>query len=107
MRRLSIIDQAKFAAINSAKPRVRSRLPNEVDLTRWLREINKHYDGPGPVYLVCDHHQTTGQQWRLMLDPGSLPHPDYSEEIPGDGRPFRAVGVARRLLSEARLAGFR
>lgn len=94
-------------AARAATYRPPQPLPTWHILTRWLGELNRNSHGPSAVYLALDVYQPTGNQWMLTLEPGGLPHADWSEEAPGDGRPFDAAGCARRLLSHARDGGFK
>ena len=85
------------AALSELKP-----LPHCRALTGRLRWANAACDGPGTFYLApvlgC---------WELVTDTIDLPHVPEGEPLPGDGKPFNAIGAARRLLSNARQAGFR
>lgn len=63
------------------------------DITKQLRELNLHYDGPGSV---CLNEQGSLDNFH---QPGVRFHRIGCEELPGDGRPFDAVAAARRLLA--------
>lgn len=65
------------------------KLPTVRALAAQLRDLNRHYDGPGPVQL-----ERYERRWHLT--------PLGREEIPGDNRPFDAVALARRLLADYR-----
>lgn len=67
-------------------------LLTERQLTRALRDLNAHSDGPYTLSLS-----------RLSNPPHICDHDAFDavgrEEIPGDALPFDAVAVARRLLA--------
>jgi hypothetical protein len=82
-------------------------LPSQLTLVGWLRELNANLDGPDTIRLYCESAGWVEATWSLG-DPGKQwPSAPHSEELPGDGKPFDAPAAARRLLSEARQAGFR
>lgn len=88
-------------------------LPFLQELAGWLRELNRNLqDGGCDVWLYCQGAGYPDAKWRA--DNGNLapardrwPGPDHCEVVPGEGKPFDATAAARRLLSEARLAGFK
>jgi hypothetical protein len=82
-------------------------LPDLLTLREWLRDLNIHGDGPGTVWLYCYEAGWPDARWCLDSSPHDWPHAEHSEDMPGDGKPFDATAAARRLLAEARLAGFR
>ncbi len=95
-------------------------LPDLPQVTSWLRQLNESAEhplsGPIDVWLYChsagwpDATWTVGPGPARYADTGDVwPGPDHSEHVPGDTRrrKFDAVAVARRLLSEARSAGFK
>lgn len=70
------------------------------EVTKQVRELNESYDGPGGVSI---HRSPSG----AVSVSGYEFHEgdDFEfgyEELPGDGAPFDAVAVARRLLAEYR-----
>ncbi len=82
-------------------------LPHWLVVTRWLRELNRKLDGPDTVKLYVHQAGWPDARWWADGSKHDWPGSDHSEELPGDGRPFDAPAAARRLLSEARTAGFR
>jgi hypothetical protein len=88
----------------SAPPKL-PPLPDLPTLTRWLRLANRYQDGPGPVLLCCI--EDPNYQWIVAFESFGCDGAEHTEEIPGDDKPFDAVAAARRLLAEARLAGFK
>lgn len=87
-------------------------LPTQQELTRTLRELNANLeDGGCDVMLYCEGAGWPDQHWEASTQndgpgerwPGSM----HQESVPGEGKPFDAAAAARRLLSEARLAGFK
>ncbi len=77
-------------------------LPTLQALTRELRDLNRHCDGPWTVGLCIDRVRW-GEAWGLDA-PGTEQEegPIGSEDIPGDDRGFDACAAARRLLAAAR-----
>lgn len=65
---------------------------SEAKLTKYLRECNAHFDGPGEYCVDA--------RGVIM---GDLEHAHdpirHVEAIPGDGKPFDARAAARRLLA--------
>ena len=99
------VSQAMSGA--SAPPKL-PPLPDLPTLTSMLRRLNSVQDGPGSIMLALVHSGYPDAHWVMgTLDDRGYPHVDHFEELPGDGKPFDAVAAARRLLAEARLAGFR
>lgn len=101
----------------AAKPAL-PPLPNWVAVARWLRELNANQDGPDTIWLYCDGAGYPGAQWTVGNDRwlrdgqptiarDHWPSSSHSEEVPGDDAPFDAAAAARRLVSEARSAGFK
>lgn len=86
-------------------------LPHWRELTKTLHELNRNLeDGACTVTLYCEGAGWPDARWVVSNQNGGpepWPGASHSEEVPGDGKPFRAVGAARRLLSEARSAGFK
>lgn len=69
------------------------------EATRQVRELNDAYDGPGGVSI----HLLDGTGYVSGYEFHEGDHKEYGyEELPGDGRRFDAVGVARRLLAAFR-----
>jgi hypothetical protein len=98
------------AAVDATAARYRSLppLPTLQELAGWLRELNRNLeDGGCEVYLYCQGAGWPDAEWKA--DNGKLDWPgaDHCELVPGEGRRFDPTAAARRLLSEARLAGFR
>lgn len=65
----------------------------ERGLTKDIKDLNKHCDGPANIALcVRESHF-----WGLCMadDEGAI----GNEEVPGDDRPLDATGAARRLLA--------
>lgn len=87
-------------------------LPSQWRLRGMLSQLNADLvDGGIPASLYCQDAGEPGQRWRADDQndgPGNRwPGPEHSEEIPGDGKPFDAMAASRRLLYEARQAGFK
>lgn len=112
----STVDNATLEAV--ARYKHLPPLPDVTTLAVWLREVNQgfaHIDGgPGEVWLYCQGAGYPDATWTLGTGKGRhsddpWPGPDHYELVPGDTRRHRfdAVAAARRLLSEARSAGFR
>lgn len=87
-------------------------LPDLPTVTSWLRELGRNLeDGGADVRLYCegaswaDARWEVGCNWTGMQD--DWPGPRHNEHVPEGGKRFDAVAAARRLLSEARQAGFR
>lgn len=88
-------------------------LPDLRTLATGLRELNANYeDGGAEVWLYCQGAGWPDAHW--VADHGNLapaadrwPGSDHFEWLPGEGKPFDSTAAARRLLSEARLAGFK
>lgn len=105
------IDSAALQAV--ARYKHLPPLPDVTTLAIWLREVNEAYAhpiaGPSEVWLVCESAGYPDASWRLLSSRDDWPGPDHCELVPGDTRRHRfdAVAAARRLLSEARSAGFR
>jgi hypothetical protein len=67
-----------------------------------VRDLNKFFDGPGPIYLYVRRH--AGREvWGVTHDGG---HPlegeirrSPAEDIPGDDRKIDATAIARRLIA--------
>lgn len=95
----SIVGARKFPVYVSPRFKLeKGDEPHLRDLVRELRDLNKHYDGPGNV-SVC-FKEGTGS-WFVVpafTEPGSL----GNEEIPGDDKKFDATRVARRLICAVR-----
>lgn len=90
-------------------------LPTERVLAGWIRAI-RFEDGGGDVGLYCHGAGWPDQRWEVGCDlgsPGNEPWPGapHIEYVPEYGtreyKRFDATAAARRLLSEARAAGFR
>ncbi len=115
MPRRSNLATVNAAATEATASRYRNlpRLPTWQVLAGWLRELNRNLqDGGCPVSLYCQGAGWPDAEWRANNGNEGLvsdrwPGADHWEEVPGDGKPFDAAAAARRLLSEARLAGFR
>jgi hypothetical protein len=97
------VSQAMSGA--SAPPKL-PPLPDLATLARLLRLSNRYCDGPATFALYCHMAGSPEVEWVIGV-PCDWPHADHVEGLPGDDKPFDAVAAARRLLAEARLAGFR
>jgi hypothetical protein len=83
-------------------------LPTERDLGKQLRQLNANLeDGGADVWLYCQGANWPDAAWVLGCDPCDWPRANRTEYVPGEGKPFDSAAAARRLLSEARVAGFR
>ncbi len=107
--RRSNLATVNAAATEATASRYRNlpRLPTWQELTAALREANRCQDGPDTVWLYCHGAGWPDAAWSVGAHRHDWPAADHAEEVPGDGKPFDAAAAARRLLSEARLAGFR
>lgn len=66
-------------------------IPTVRAITKELRTLNDYFDGPGCVALSYDYPR---KEWVVTMT-------EQGEEIPGDGRHFDAVRVARRIRAAA------
>jgi hypothetical protein len=83
-------------------------LPILQELAGWLRELNRTLqDGGCDVWLYCQGAGYPDAGWRADNGKHDWPGSDHCEVVPGEGKPFDATAAARRLLSEARCAGFK
>jgi hypothetical protein len=75
--------------------------PSLRELTRELRSLNDHLDGPWTVGLGVD--EDAGTLGVFGLDEAAFCRVIVgAEHLPGDAQPFDAVAAARRLLAAFR-----
>lgn len=88
-------------------------LPTIQELTKSLRTVNDALeDGGCELWLYCQGAGWPDARWIVDSQPGGggdngWPGSPHFEWVPGNGSSFDASAAARRLLAEARLAGFR
>jgi len=113
------VNQAMSNAVAS-RPKL-PPLPDVRELTSMLLDYSRALE-PGEsfeTWLYCEGYSWPDAHWVLGCDQGrwdlsssniyqdGWPHAAHHEMVPGGGVRFDAVAAARRLLAEARLAGFR
>lgn len=111
MRRITAAEAINRVAVAAAlRAKEIPPLPHWRIVSGWFNQLNRSLEiGGGDFYLYCDGAGYPDAHWTLGCDPCDWPHADHSEHVPGDVKPgrFNPAGATRRLLAEARLAGFK